>query len=693
MGRSSATSPGAARPHPGPRPRRSPRRKGALVALTASVALCAALAALAVPPPSSLEAFREPLSAPPDVMGAVWSGLGSAIPVAEHPARLLAVAVLLVVACGGASTWLSFQLFRGPGRLLAAVVAGPLTTVGLCSWLRMAQPAEAVGHLVFTLLATLTVAALIRPLVHLGRLTPIACARSLALATASAAVIPRAGLPLLVACAAVCILRGRRWSDRKASPPSASLSRATMAGSVWTILAAGLAIPVLAGVALWATDAQPARAWTWVTSVRPMAPPVDAIREHLNPYLIYPALALILLMVAPLRWRGGWSLVVLLTGALLVGDGKQTLAPMPVLITAITTAVCGWIWLAGTVLRSPRWAGRVLATTAAATLVWLGQGGAPRVQEPIATQRPAPAVAWTIQRGLTGAGDVLVIHDPNTLRQLRAIRDTEGALPNLTLVDAASLDAARTERLVAAWLAERRRILSDSFNLAGRARTRLVVEAGPLFWFSYDEEIADRRTPVELREAPDGASRAEQDAWNRIHLERARFRRAEGYDADAVLALPLDADRGSLQTAIRVSRSVNLPADTSTELPPSAELARVEPQAPLRAETGDLLFAAGEHDMGLRYLATAADAGYGPAWSAMVRWQLRAGRRGDADKLIETMLGQPQLRPALLDVLDWLIARDRLAEALALRERLGPDNEHAGPEMGTRLRLLHAVSR
>ena len=69
---------------------------------------------------------------------------------------------------------------------VAAALAGPLTTAALCSWLRATPAHEAFPALPFTLLGTLTISALVRPLVHLGRLTPTACARSIAGAAASA---------------------------------------------------------------------------------------------------------------------------------------------------------------------------------------------------------------------------------------------------------------------------------------------------------------------------------------------------------------------------------------------------------------------------------------------------------------------------------------------------------------------------
>ena len=60
--------------------------------------------------------------------------------------------------------------------------------------------------------------------------------------------------------------------------------------------------------------------------------------------LLFPALALLVLLVWPLRWRGGG----LLLGLALSGLALPLMAT-PLWVALVSVAVCGWIWLAESV--------------------------------------------------------------------------------------------------------------------------------------------------------------------------------------------------------------------------------------------------------------------------------------------------------------------------------------------------------
>jgi hypothetical protein len=665
------------------------RRRGAPVALAVSVLGCTAVAAAWATPSAWLEAEPPGLALPTDPLAWLWLTLGALIPAGTTHQSLLFLGVLFCIAVGAAATWFGYQLFRGPGRIVAAITAGPLSTAALLNWLSTIEPSAAFPALPFTLVSLLSVAALIRPLVHLGRVTPVACARALAAASAGAAVSPKAGLPLLAAVGAICIIRGRRLKDLGEKLPSASLSRATMAGNPWTILAVALPIPVVAGVVAWVLHERSEQALAWIPNLHLMAPPMDLLRAHLNPYLIYPAFALVLLLAGPLRWRGGLAVLGLVGAALVVGANGQPLAPAPVLLVSVTVCLSGWVWLAGSMRSKPRWLGFGFACAAAGPVFGLGLGG-PWASQSVADARPSQSVAHLVDHALMVPGDVLLLHDDALLSELAARRRDEGQRPDVGLLDARQLQAANLQLMSMAWMGESRRVLSDSFSLGGRWKPQWAIDAGPVFWFGFEESVGQQQEFVLLPVDLPGSSTAQRRRWARMHLERARFRRAIGRDVDAVSALPLP-ESGSLRTAVRVSRSINLAAEPGSMLGALGDTSDVAPLVPAFAEAGDLLFSAGEHEMGVDLLTQAAAQGHAPAWRALARWQLASGARQSAAEVLDTMADDESLRSELIVVAWWLLERDRPAEALEIRDRLRVVPDDAAAELSLRLGILGAA--
>jgi hypothetical protein len=657
------------------------RAPSALVALLASTAASSGVVAAGHLPPSWPDARWLDESPAEHPLAEIGSALCALLPGGLELAPLL-LSAAASVAVGTAGTFLGFQLFRGPGRVPAAIVAGPLATLMCLGWIR-AETGPVLAPLVFTLLAILGVAALVRPLVHLGRVTPVAASRSLAAALSATAIAPAPGLPLVAAVAAVCLIRSRRPFTPVA--PGASLPRATMSGGPSGILIVGAALPVLAGLCLWLGWPHPRAPLAFLTRIRPISPPLTALLVHADARLVYPALSLVGLLVLPLRWRGGVTLLVLFGGALVVGIDGRPLAPMPVLLVGLGVAASGWVWLAGTVVRRRPLFARGLAWAAALVLAGLCLPG-PWARGPIAPLRPLVTPGRIADRALEQPGDVLVAHDPALWAELstppqRLVRpDREIAAASAV----ADLPAA-----LADWEAAGRRVSSDGFGVRDDLDPAALVADWPLFRLLPARAPLDDAADEELPAPPLDASPAERRRWQRMLLEHARHRRAVGRDAEAVLALPL-GDRDDLRTLLRISRAVNLPADAESYLGPSAETDWTDPDLAVIAEIGDLLYAAGERELGAERLRWAATRGHVPAWRALARWHLSAGEQAAADDVVEHMRADPSLHAELVGVAEWLTARGRLTEAERLVTAVPATTALAPRLVALRVRLLAA---
>ena len=235
-------------------------------------------------------------------------------------------------------------------------------------------------------------------------------------------------------------------------------------------------------------------------------------------------------------------LVVAISSVSFGPGGREKLLPMavplmatPLWVVLVSVAVCGWIWLAGSV--GGRWGAR------AAAVVVLAIAGARVVLAPgpVAATRPELSLLALHQRGLVAPGDVLLAHDLWLALAFAAARRDEGLRPDVELYAATSLDPAGLERRLARWSREGRRVLSDSFNDGGRWPAAGSLDSGPLFWRV--EAPADvERSFTDLRgfsPAPELRLPAYEAArWERLHVERARHRRALGEHQQALLALP-----------------------------------------------------------------------------------------------------------------------------------------------------------
>jgi hypothetical protein len=641
----------------------APRSFGLAIGL--GLMLAALLVAVAPLPAAPWTRAEHPLVVPgPGPLGWLWDALLLALPLGERGLRGEFVALLLALALAGAAGLLCVRLYRGTGRELAAVVAVPLTTALLLAWLRT-EPVAAATALASSLLATLGLTSLLGARVR-GRVDAASRLRGGTALLGVVLLAPGFG------CGLAALLLGQagwhalrdRWSRYL------------------------LAIVLVAGTCLFAHV---------LMDLRIDAAGVSGSARRLGPGLLYPAVALLALLVLPLRWRGGGSLLALTVGALVLADGEEPLVPEPLRLSLIAAAACGWVWLAGSLAdhSGRRWLGRCAAgLTAIALLGWLARR-LEVVGEATAARRPTSLLAVQ-QRGLIAPGDVLLARDRWLLERFAAAQRDEGLRPDVELHAADALDDAALAEHLAAWARAGRRVLSDSFSNGGRWRADWVLDSGPLFWF-VGTTGADVHSFTDLRAfAPELADPAltpeERARWERLQVERARHRRALGRHEEAVLALPLaDADLDELTRQLQLARLSRLPAVEGSELGPGP-WSPAPPPAGALAEAGDLLLAVGADRDGAARLEEAAALGVAEAFAALARWQLRAGEDEAARSTLDGIAADPGLRPQLLAVCRWLLARGRARQAAAVLGGAAPAPGLAAEELGLRLTVLRGLA-
>ena len=361
----------------------------------------------------------------------------------------------------------------------------------------------------------------------------------------------------------------------------------------------------------------------------------------------------------------------------------------PMLLVMLSIAVCGWIGLAGSIFG--RWAAR------AAALAILGVAALPALLAPgpIATTRPEASLLALHQRGLVAPGDVLLAHDPWLALAFAAAQRDEGVRPDVELYAASSLPPARLDERLARWSRSGRRVLSDSFSQIGRWAPESLLDSGPLFWF-VAVPGANERSFIDLRafspRPGEGLPIDEAARWERLHVERARHRRALGQHEQAMLALPFADDELSMLTQrLRLALLSRLPSNGGSELEPTAWPLTPTP-ASARAEAGDLLLALGDGATGAEQLAEAADSGVVGALAALVRWHLRAGEQTAADATLQALVAAPALRLQLLAVGRWLLLRARPQQAAALLAAAPSGSSFAPEELALRLATLRGLA-
>lgn len=627
--------------------------------------LAALLVAVSPLPAAPWTGAEHPAAAPGSgPLGWLWDALLLALPIGERGLRGELVVLLLSLALAAAAALLCARLYRGTGRRLAATCAVPLTTALLLVWLR-AEPGAAATVLASSLAATLGLACLLgRGPASRDGLSGGAALLGVLLLT------PRFGVGL-----AALLLGHAGWQR---------------AGARWSKRCLALAPALM--LSLWACLFEHV-AW----DLRIDLAAASGLARRVGPGLVYPAAALLALLVLPLRWRGGGLLLLLTLGGLVLVDGDAPLVPEPLRLTLIAVAACGWVWLAGSLAgyTGRRWLGRCGAGLATGALLGWIAWRLEIVGEPAAARRPASLLALQ-QRGLIAPGDVLLARDPWLVETFSAAQRDEGLRPDVELHAAASLDPDELGGRLAAWARAGRRVLSDSFSNGGRWRADWVLDSGPLFWF-IGTAGPEAHSFTDIRAfAPDLAdpalTPAERGRWERLQVERARHRRALGRPEEAVQALPLDdASLGELAQQLQLARLSRLPAMEGSELGPTP-WSPAPPPASALAEAGDLLLAMGDGRDGAVRLEEAAALGVAEAFAALARWQLRAGEEEAARGTLEGIAAEPGLRPQLLAVCRWLLVRGRARLAGAVLAGAAPAPTHAAEELALRLAVLRGLA-
>ena len=107
----------------------------------------------------------------------------------------------------------------------------------------------------------------------------------------------------------------------------------------------------------------------YVQPERSLQPPVG-----FPPRLYLPACALLIVLIAPLRWRGGLTMIVITVACIVVTcRGEPLGGGLP---AACLLSVCagGWIWLAGTITKNVPLARVFSAVASVGLLVWAAVG-------------------------------------------------------------------------------------------------------------------------------------------------------------------------------------------------------------------------------------------------------------------------------------------------------------------------------
>lgn len=720
-----STSPGGRdRPHsPGPTPAegsapdgaRPARASGEALPVGAGLVLAVVLAAaspLAGPAASwAGSAEHPPVVASAGALGAWWDACALALPLGERGVRGELAELLLVLAVAAAAGHLAFHLYRGTGRAPAAFAAVPVSAALLLAWLRDAGGSGAgagsglggttsgvgladaaalpvVGALGFGLAATLACTVVVGAQVRGRGMAAADWIRGAAAILASALLWPRAGVGL-----AALLLGYAVWRRR---PVAAGGGRRRALA-----VAAAAAPPLLLGLLALRTGlfghvySDMSLGRLWHEELRVMAD-LGALPRWTGPGLLPPALTLLVLLVLPLRWRGGGLLLALAVLGLSLADRHGPLLPAPALLVLLAVAACGWIWLAGSVRARARLVAPLCAWAAAAVVMAGAAMVVATAPQPAAAGRPEASLLALHQRGLLAPGDVLLAHDPWLAAVFAAAQRDEGVRPDVELHAARDIDPARLSEQLAAWSRAGRRVLSDSFSYAGRWQAAWALDGGPLFWFVGTASVGEPGF-TDLREhSPDlGDPRLqpeERARWERLHVERARHRRALGRPDEALLALPLSAETlAALAQRLHLAKLSRLPAAEGSELGPAPWSPAPAPANAL-AEAGDLLLALGDGEVGSEQLEEAAVRGVGEAFGALTRWQLRAGEEEAARATLAVMRSAPVLRPQLLAVCRWLLARTRATQAARLLAGLEPAPAHAAEELGARLAVLRGLA-
>jgi hypothetical protein len=631
-------------------------------------ALLVAVSPLPVTPWTRAEHPVASASAAP--LGWLWDALLLALPVAERGLRGEIATLLLALAVAAAAGFLCARLYRGTGRALAATTAVPLTMALLLVWLR-GGPADAATALASSLAATLAVAIFLGARVRGRAGDGSTWARGGVALLGAVLLAPRFGAGL-----AALLLGHAAWHQTPGRGPLRALR--------------ALAPVVLLGLWIWSSGHV-------FMDMRIDLAGVSGLARRVGPALVYPALALLVLLVLPLRWRGGGALLGLSAAALVLVDRAGPLAPEPMRLTLVAVAACGWVWLAGSVGGDSRrrWLARCGAGLATTVLLGWIAWRREVVDEPAAALRPASLLALQ-QRGLIAPGDVLLAHEPWLVAAFAAAQRDEGLRPDVALYAAAALDPEGLSERLAAWARSGRRVLSDSFSYGGRWRADWVLDSGPLFWFVGTAD-ADAHQFTDVRVfAPDlddpALTPEERARWERLQLERARHRRALGRHDEAVQALPLEEpDLAELTQQLQRARLSRLPAVEGSELGPGPWPSAPPPASAL-AEAGDLLLALGDGRSGAARLEEAAALGVAEAFAALARWQLRAGEEEAARATLTEIAMDPELRPQLLDVCRWLLVRGRARQAAEVLAGAAPAMGHAPEELGLRLAVLRGLA-
>jgi hypothetical protein len=372
------------------------------------------------------------------------------------------------------------------------------------------------------------------------------------------------------------------------------------------------------------------------------------------PRLYLPACALLIVLIAPLRWRGGLTIIVITTACIVVTcRGEPLGGGLP---AACLLSVCagGWIWLAGTITKNVALARVFSAVASVGLLVW-AEVGAPWTDE-ARLARPIASLPRLVERGLAAPRDVALVMNPSVRAQLRHLQRTHGVRPDLEIVSPDDIQDDALISAVVSWNNAGQRILSDSFSLGGRWDPLWAIESGLLYWFIFDSERAltapSISSTTSLKDLPP-TSRA---LFALMLLERARYRRSlRRYELAGRSLEVIDPALLGLSTIAAAAERTRIPSNYTTMLTPIP----TEPQSwsldaliqESHVEAGDMLFHLGSLEQGETILYRAGLDGTSRAWGPLLRWLAVSGQRDRTRVLYSQLMSLPEGTCAALGLL------------------------------------------
>lgn len=611
--------------------------RGALIAQTVLVAAISLRWVFGVTPQRWVDdgcAGGEPFGSPGMLTTALHDLVGRT-PIADVDARFdlwifAAVVSLSVVVCRG-----GLSLFRGPSRPLAAVVAAVLASESAWAVVTSNDTAAVttLTQLAFTIVTMLGVFAIVRALVRHGKVTGRAFVHTIAAAISLVLIDVHAGAIMGGLLIGGAVTRRFKGTRRSVSPIP-----------WWSLI-------TLSGFALVISLAASLHDHRWMSQLLESDAPLQIdISRMLSapagfpPRLYLPAYALLVILIAPLRWRGGLTMIVITTASIIFTCRDAPIAGG--LPAACLLSVCagGWIWLAGTITNNVPLAKTFSTVSTVGLLLW-GEIGATRTAHD-RLERPRASLVRLLEQGLAAPRDVVFLMQPSLRAQLQHLQQRHGMRPDLKLASTEDFSDSDLITAVVAWNTAGRRILSDSFSLENRWDARWAIESGLLYWFIFDRERVVEAPSIASHAAVEDLAPKARAPFALMQLERARYRRNLGrYELAGRSLAIVDPELLGLSSSTAAAERTKMPSNYATMILPPLTVTDGWPLQQIvqesNIEAGDLLCHLGNLEQGENVLYRVGLDGASRAWGPLLSWLAVSGQRNRTNTLHAQLIDLP----------------------------------------------------